>query len=332
MRRRLSRSLPLALAFLVVAAGCGDDDPDTEAVTSASVEADSGASAGPPNPAEATTTTLAPCVPQSPIAGRAQPAIAAKATPGPDEVVKTTEIPGTGRAAAQGDTITLNYSGWVADGANTALFDDTWSKGRFASFVVGQDTIAGFGEGLEGVQPGERRTIVIGANKAFMAEAPEAQPGYSAIPPNAALAFTVDIASVVPASIEGRLEPSTEPVQAPEGKDALQISTVIEGEGTPIVAGDTVVAQFVVWLADGNTTELLESTWTKDAPVQITVNDPTATPGLAKGLAGAKPGERRRIVFGSDLGFGDEGVSDPAVPGGAALVYEVDVYGVIPGC
>jgi FKBP-type peptidyl-prolyl cis-trans isomerase len=337
MRRpRLARSVPVALILLLVVAGCGNDKKGDSAQSSS--PASSGASAGPvaASGQPTTTTTTIPCQSLSPLKGRTDPVPVVEQPLDKAAVTTHTDIPGTGRAAVKGDTVSVKYTGWIADGTTATAFDSsslhggaaiqvTLGTGQAGTYPASPD--GGFTQGLIGVQPGERRTIVMGGDKGYGAQPPSG----ANIPANASLAFTVDVDAVFPAAIDGREAPSPAVTPDPGNKDALQTNTDTPGDGAAVVHGDTVVLQFVVWLANGKSTDIIESSWAEGGAVNINVDDPGTTPGLGKGLIGAKPGERRKIVFGSNLGYGDAG-HDPTVPGGAALAYEVDVIGILPGC
>lgn len=118
-----------------------------------------------------------------------------KTTPPPkdtasDALVTKTLIKGEGRAAKTGDTITVHYVGKTPDGKT---FDSSWTTQKPFPVTLGQGSvIQGWDEGLIGVKTGERRHLIIGADKAY---GPNAQRG---IPPNTPLAFDVDIIDVHP--------------------------------------------------------------------------------------------------------------------------------------
>lgn len=98
---------------------------------------------------------------------------------------------GTGPAAAPGDTLFVNYTGWLTDGF---IFDSSvFQQGRTPIRIILGETsvIEGWTEGLEGIREGGDRQLLI----------PPAL-GYGAfgrspwIPPNATLIFEVQIASL----------------------------------------------------------------------------------------------------------------------------------------
>src|SRR5207249_7368359 len=66
--------------------------------------------------------------------------------------------PGTGKDhPAKEDVVTVHYTGWKTDGA---MFDSSVARGKPSSFGVAR-VIAGFGEGLQLMVPGEKRRLWI---------------------------------------------------------------------------------------------------------------------------------------------------------------------------
>jgi FKBP-type peptidyl-prolyl cis-trans isomerase len=104
-----------------------------------------------------------------------------------------TVIDGVGVPAAVGDSLVVHYVGVLADGTT---FDESWSGGQPFTFELGAGTvIAGWEQGLVGVRAGERRHLDMGPDLAYGSAG-----SGSAIPPNAPLAFDVDIVEVLPAT------------------------------------------------------------------------------------------------------------------------------------
>ena len=103
---------------------------------------------------------------------------------------------GTGAAAANGDTLTVTYTGWLFDDSrpdDKGLQFETNAGGTPLSFTLGAgQVISGWDQGLVGVQPGGIRRLVIPPALAYgpVRNGP--------IPPNSTLIFEVEVATVAP--------------------------------------------------------------------------------------------------------------------------------------
>nr|WP_279337045.1 FKBP-type peptidyl-prolyl cis-trans isomerase [Solimicrobium silvestre] len=107
---------------------------------------------------------------------------------------------GTGPAVVGGDVLVVNYTGWLYQ---TGAANDegtqfgTSAGGQALQFQIGANpsqVIAGWDQGLLGMQAGGVRTLTIPSAMAYGACAPVG----SNIPPNSALVFTVSLVSVSP--------------------------------------------------------------------------------------------------------------------------------------
>jgi len=77
---------------------------------------------------------------------------------------------GEGEAAKAGDTLSVQYAGWVqnADGSKGLLFDTTRDIGRPFEFRLGRrKVIQGWEEGISGMQVGGKRTLIVPAELAY---------------------------------------------------------------------------------------------------------------------------------------------------------------------
>jgi FKBP-type peptidyl-prolyl cis-trans isomerase len=124
-----------------------------------------------------------------------------------------------------------------------------------------------------------------------------------------------------------REPPDPEPPPAETPADTLEISTLIEGEGEGAVGGDTVEVHYVGRLADGT---VFDESWGRGETIPVEpLGQAGVIPGWNEGLVGAKIGERRRLVIGSDKAYGPEG-NPGGIPPDAPLVFEIDVVDVRP--
>jgi FKBP-type peptidyl-prolyl cis-trans isomerase len=107
--------------------------------------------------------------------------------------------------------------------------------------------------------------------------------------------------------------------------DAVEVKTLIQGQGEGAAAGDTVTVHYVGVLSDG--TEFDQS-WSRGQPFVVeNLGQASVIPGWNEGLVGAKIGERRRLEIGSDKAYGAAG-SPPAIPANAPLAFEIDVVDI----
>lgn len=86
------------------------------------------------------------------------------------------------------DSVTVNYTGWTADGTK---FDSSFDRGQPADFPLSQ-VVPGFGEGILSMRIGGERKLIIPAKLGYADQPPQG----SGIPPNATLIFVVDLLEV----------------------------------------------------------------------------------------------------------------------------------------
>jgi FKBP-type peptidyl-prolyl cis-trans isomerase FkpA len=107
---------------------------------------------------------------------------------------KTDLLVGTGTAAETGKTLTVDYTGWFYDASKPdhkgLVFDTSLGKTTF-SFVLGSgQVIAGWDQGLPGMQVGGVRQLVIPPSLAY------GSTRSGAIPPNTTLLFDIQLRDV----------------------------------------------------------------------------------------------------------------------------------------
>ncbi|HEX5759168.1 MAG TPA: FKBP-type peptidyl-prolyl cis-trans isomerase [Thermoanaerobaculia bacterium] len=96
------------------------------------------------------------------------------------------------------------------------------------------------------------------------------------------------------------------------------------GDGTPAKAGDVVAVHYTGWLADK--TEF-DSSRKRNVPFRFRLGEGMVIKGWDEGVAGMKPGGKRRLLIPSALGYGKRGAGD-VIPPDADLVFEVELLGI----
>ena len=164
----------IALLAVLVLAGCG-------------------ANAG--SPAQVLSSSEAPTATESSQPQAAQQATPAAAAPAskpakPAGLQIKDEVVGKGAAAKSGDSVTVDYTGWLTNGTK---FDSSKDRNQPFTFTLdaGQ-VIPGWDQGVAGMKVGGKRKLTIPPELGYGAQGA----GGGVIPPNATLVFEVDLLKI----------------------------------------------------------------------------------------------------------------------------------------
>lgn len=97
-----------------------------------------------------------------------------------------------------------------------------------------------------------------------------------------------------------------------------------EGEGVVPKKGDKVTVHYEGRLEDGS---VFDSSYERDDKFTITIGVGQVIKGWDEGIMTMKVGEKADLVIKSDYGYGDSG-SPPKIPGGATLIFTVEVFNI----
>src|SRR6185437_5861326 len=174
MKRTLGTSLALVAAVGVAA--CGSRSNKAPGVEQA--------------PSGGATQASIPTTPKPPPALSKKPVVTVPKTPPPTKLVSKDLVQGTGAAASQGKTVTVNYVGVLYK--NGKEFDSSWSRNTPATFpLTPGGVIQGWVQGIPGMKVGGRRELIIPASLAYGKKG-----SGTTIPPNSPLVFVVDLLSI----------------------------------------------------------------------------------------------------------------------------------------
>jgi peptidylprolyl isomerase len=172
-----------ALAAAAAIAGCGSSNTGTISVGHVNKADNALASAN--EPATKTTSTTATTPTSGPLSK--EPTVTIPPGAAPTTLVTKDLIVGTGPEAKAGQNVTVNYVGVLYKGGKE--FDASWKRHEPFSFALGKGAvIAGWDQGIAGMKVGGRRMLIIPASLAYGSKG-----AGSAIPPNSALVFVVDL-------------------------------------------------------------------------------------------------------------------------------------------
>ena len=114
--------------------------------------------------------------------------------------------------------------------------------------------------------------------------------------------------------------PIGKPVTTASG---LTYETLKEGTGAVAGRGQGISIHYTGTLENGT---VFDSSRGKE-PFSTAIGVGRVIPGWDEGVPGMKVGERRKLTIPANLGYGQEG-SPPKIPGGATLIFDVELVGV----
>lgn len=142
-------------------------------------------------PASSPSSTSTVTTPKPPSPLSREPVIHSPGGTPPSKLVVKNLITGTGKVAAVGDTITVNYVGALYKTGK--VFDSSWQRHQtFTTPLRSSSVIEGWVKGIPGMRVGGRRELIIPPSLAY------GRTGNSSIPPNSTLIFVIDLLAVRP--------------------------------------------------------------------------------------------------------------------------------------
>jgi peptidylprolyl isomerase len=125
-----------------------------------------------------------------PATASAAPAPAAKSTTTPSGLHYTDLVVGKGAMPKPGQSVTVQYTGWLTNGTK---FDSSRDRNEPFTFVIGQgNVITGWDQGVATMRVGGRRRLRIPPELGYG----PAGAGNGVIPPNATLIFDIELLAV----------------------------------------------------------------------------------------------------------------------------------------
>ncbi|HEY0686919.1 MAG TPA: FKBP-type peptidyl-prolyl cis-trans isomerase [Steroidobacter sp.] len=113
------------------------------------------------------------------------------------ELQKIDIVKGAGEGISSGQQAVVHYTGWLYDPAapdhKGQQFDSSRTRGKPFRFTIGAGgVIKGWEEGVQGMQPGGQRQLIIPSELGYGATGA----GGGQIPPNATLLFDIELLAI----------------------------------------------------------------------------------------------------------------------------------------
>jgi peptidylprolyl isomerase len=258
-------------------------------------------------------------------------------SPPPEFLAVTDLIEGIGELATPGSKVTVQYVAY--DYESGKKLASSWEQGKPVTFTLGRgEVIEGWEEGINGMEIGDRRELVVPAD---LAEGPYPHD----LPRGKDLVFVVETLPVSSASkaeaVSGQKNESqkarspkkanapkkTKPVvKVPSGPPPknLEIKDLEEGSGPAAKPGDEVTVQYVG--VNYRTGKQFDASWDRGEPFTFRLGEGLVIEGWEQGIPGMKLGGRRELIIPPELGYGygrTEGI-----PPGSTLIFVVDLLAV----
>src|SRR5690606_32500279 len=110
-----------------------------------------------------------------------------------------------------------------------------------------------------------------------------------------------------------------------EAPTDLEVTDLVEGDGTEAAAGNTVSVHYVG--VAHSTGEEFDASYNRGTPLQFRLGIGQVISGWDQGVQGMKVGGRRRLVIPPHLAYGDRGAPGAIAPG-ETLIFVVDLLEV----
>jgi FKBP-type peptidyl-prolyl cis-trans isomerase len=118
--------------------------------------------------------------------------------------------------------------------------------------------------------------------------------------------------------------PTAEPAMAADS--GLKIVDDVVGTGAVAEAGKTVSVNYTGWLLDGH--KQFDSSYSRNQPFEFHLGAGEVIKGWDEGVVGMKVGGKRTLTIPASLGYGASGAGGGLIPGGATLVFDVELLEV----
>ncbi|PFG32454.1 FKBP-type peptidyl-prolyl cis-trans isomerase [Sanguibacter antarcticus] len=106
---------------------------------------------------------------------------------------------------------------------------------------------------------------------------------------------------------------------APEG---LVVKVLVQGDGAEVVSGNTIVVNYLGQSWAGG---VFDNSYDRGAPIDFPIGVGAVIGGWDQGLVGQTIGSRVLLSIPPELAYGQRGVPQAGIAGGATLVFVVDI-------
>jgi peptidylprolyl isomerase len=251
---------------------------------------------------------------QAPPSSRTLPPAPADVAAPPADAAKTasglaTKVlqPGSGTARpGASDLVTVNYTGWTADGR---AFDSTISRGKPSTFLL-ERVMPGWREGVQLMVAGEKRRFWIPEALAFKGQKDR---------PAGQLVFDIELIEFSPSPTVAPPDVAAPPADVTKTRSGLAYRVLRPGTGAEHPkASSRVTVHYTGWTTDG---KMFDSSVVRGQPATFPLTD--VIPGWTEGVQLMVVGERTRFWIPQRLAYDGKA----GAPRGM-LVFDVELIAI----
>lgn len=223
---------------------------------------------------------------------------------------------GNGKKAEAGATVSVHYTGKLADGTK---FDSSKDRNQPFSFKLGAGrVIRGWDEGIALLQVGDKAILTIPPDLGY---GPNAN---GPIPANATLTFEVELLDV-----KEPLKPwtikSKDTVTTASGLKYIVVEKSKNAEAKKAENGKTVEVHYTGFLTNG---KVFDSSIERGQPISFPLGNGMVIKGWEEGIALMKVGDKLRLIIPSNLGYGEAVAAGGNIPPNSTLLFDVELVDV----
>jgi len=216
---------------------------------------------------------------------------------------------GAGEPVKKRQLVKVHYTGWLVD---STKFDSSRDRGEPLEFVLGADqVIKGWDIGIEGMKPGEIRSLKIPSALAYGSNA------VGPIPANSDLLFEVELVSA-----QKSLDPDTllkpDALKWKNLRPGIEIFDEKEGTGKELRAGMELTFHYTGWLLNGYK---FGSSKDLGKASKTILGAGKLVKGLEIGLESLKQGGVRWLRLSPSMAYGPVAMSN--VPANSTLIFRI---------
>lgn len=257
-------------------------------------------------------------------------------------------------AAVTDNAVLVHYTGWLYDPSKAdgkgEKFDSSLGRITPLGFFIGAGkVIKGWDQGIVGMKPKGKRTLIIPPSLAY---GETARPN---IPANSTLIFDVELLEILgtrdmkgssvttaaTAPATATPPPAPAPIAHLTPQDALPTApttiTAIDtatGEGPAAGTGNDVLVHYTGWLYDaslpGGKGKQFDSSRDRNQLFRFTLGAGRVIRGWDAGVAGMKVKGKRTLIIPADFGYGVRGAAKGLIPPNATLIFDVELVELPP--